>query len=125
MNSTAFQSSLARVLGALGIFGMVVGTLDPLEGCVAILAGSGLIALGQFLGKAERRELAFSLWVFGLIAVGVAAMFGLTAIGGGGGPGHPSSWWLLLAVTYPVGWVLGIVHLVFRLVRRLRRGKAA
>lgn len=75
---------------------MLLGTVDPLEGSLLILPGSGLIALGNFLGKRQRGVIRYWLWVFGLIAVGVAAMFVLSAFGGIGGQSGHSMWWGVL-----------------------------
>ena len=58
--------------------------------------------------------------ILGLIAFGVGAMFVLSAIGGFGGTRGPSMWWGLLILPYPIGWVMGLVSLVFRLVRSAR-----
>jgi len=44
-----------------------------------------------------------------LIAVGVGALFGLSALGGVGGRSGHSMWWLLTVLPYPVGWVMGLV----------------
>jgi hypothetical protein len=40
---------------------------------VVILAGSGLVALGAFLGQGERPLIAYRVWVFILILIGVGA----------------------------------------------------
>ena len=44
----------SRILKAVGGIAMVLGTLDPLEGSLLILPGSGLVALGMYLGGKER-----------------------------------------------------------------------
>ena len=63
---------------------MLAGALDPLEGSVVILVGSGLVTLGTFLGKSDA-ACAFTGFAVALIAVGVGAMFALSAMGGFGG----------------------------------------
>ncbi|MCX7826818.1 MAG: hypothetical protein N2689_14855 [Verrucomicrobiae bacterium] len=99
---------------------MLVGALDPLEGSPVIVAGCGIVTLGTFLSNKGRGLLIYWVWVFILIAVGVGAMFVLSAFGGiGGGSGH-SLWWGLLIVPYPVGWMMGIVSLLLRLIRTVR-----
>lgn len=72
---------------------MLVGALDPLEGAVVILAGSGLVALGTFFGRAERESFPYWILNFILIPVGVGAMFVLSAFGGIGGNSGHSMWW--------------------------------
>ena len=87
---------------------MLVGALDPMEGSVVILPGSGLVALGTFLGQSERRLIAYRVWVFILIAIGVGAMWGLSNAGGIGGKSGHSMWWGVLILPYLIGWSMGI-----------------
>lgn len=98
----------AQVLILVGQIAMLVGAIDPLEGSLAILPGSALVALGTFLGQTERPWLAQRLWAFGLIACGVAVMFGISTVGGLGGRSGHSMWWGLLILPYPIGWLLGL-----------------
>jgi hypothetical protein len=79
-----------------------------LEGSLVILPGSGLVALGTFLGHSQRRWLAYRVGVFILIAIGVGAMWGLTRVGGFGGNSGRSMWWGALMLPYLVGWSMGI-----------------
>jgi purine-cytosine permease-like protein len=116
----------ARILVTLGGIAMLLGTVDPLEGSLLILPGSGLIALGTFIGKSQRSVIRYWLWVFGLIAVGVAAMFVLSAFGGIGGKSGHSMWWGVLMLPYPVGWLMALVGAVLALIRFIKaRGQRA
>ena len=101
---------------------MLLGTVDPLEGSLLILPGSGLIALGTFIGKSQRSVIRYWLWVFGLIAVGVAAMFVLSAFGGIGGKSGHSMWWGIFVLPYPAGWLMALVAGIAGLVRFLKAG---
>jgi hypothetical protein len=104
----------------------VVGTLDPLEGSLLILPGSGLVALGMFLGGRDRRTVLYWTWAFILIAVGVAALFGLSAVGGIGGKEGRSMWWGILLLPYPAGWLMALAGGVAGLVRHFKgKGQAA
>jgi hypothetical protein len=98
----------SRILIIVGSIAMLVGSLDPMEGAVIILPGSGLVALGTFLGQSERRLIAYRVWVFILIAIGVGAMWGLTWVGGIGGKSGHSMWWGVLILPYLIGWSMGI-----------------
>lgn len=110
----------SRFLVALGGLAMLVGAIDPLEGSVVILVGSGLVLLSTILGQAERRRRIYWIWTFALVAFGVAAMFALSAVGGiGEGTGY-SLWWGLFILPYPLGWIMGMVGLSLRLVASLR-----
>lgn len=104
---------------------MLVGALDPLEGSPVILAGSGVVTLGTFLSGSGRGLLIYWIWIFILIAAGVGAMFVLSTLGGIGGRSGHSMWWGLLIVPYPVGWIMGVVSLLFRLISSVRRRQAA
>ena len=98
----------SRILFIAGSIAMLVGALDPMEGSVIILPGSGLVALGTFLGQSERQWIAYRVGVFILIAIGVGAMWGLTIVGGFGGNSGRSMWWGLLTLPYLIGWSMGI-----------------
>jgi len=87
---------------------MLVGAIDPIEGSLLILPGSGLVALGTFLEQGERRLITYRVWVFVLIAIGVGASWGLTMAGGIGGSNGVSPWWAVLILPYPIGWSMGI-----------------
>jgi hypothetical protein len=106
----------ARILLGVGLLGMLAGALDPLEGAVIILPGVGLAALGAFIGKSRYRKLLGLAFV--LAALGVGAIFVMTALGGTGGSTGRSKWWGLVMLPYPVGWILGIAGAILALVKR-------
>lgn len=87
---------------------MLVGALDPLEGSLVILPGSGLVALGTFLNHGERRLLSYRVGVFIMIAIGVGALWGFSMLGGFGGTSGRSNLWGLLILPYLAGWQMGI-----------------
>lgn len=69
----------SRALVIVGFLAIVIGAIDPLEGSLIILPGTTLLALAAWLGKSRHHRLLWLSWV--LVAVGVAAMWGLSAIG--------------------------------------------
>ena len=100
----------ARILFPLGVACILVGSLDPLEGSLLIVPGFGMLAFEAFL--THSRQVRLLVLAFGLVAVGVTAMFVLSSFGGirfGGGSGGLAPWWGLLILPYPIGWVVGIV----------------
>jgi hypothetical protein len=115
----------SRILKVVGCIAMLVGTVDPLEGSLLILPGSGMIALGVYLGGKDRRTVFYWTWAFILIAVGVAALFGLSAIGGIGGKSGHSMWWGMLLLPYPVGWLMAFGGGVVGLVRLFKARRQA
>jgi len=98
----------SRILIITGSLAMLVGAIDPMEGSLVILPGSGLVALGTYLGSSERHLIAYRLGVFILIALGVGALWGLSSAGGFGGRSGLSMWWGLLVLPYLIGWSMGI-----------------
>jgi len=107
----------SRILIAVGSIAVLVRALDPLEGSVVILPGSGIVTLGTFLSNSARRSIIYWTSIFLLISAGVGALFVLSALGGIGGTSGHSMWWGLLILPYPVGWVMGIVSLLFKFIR--------
>lgn len=104
MNATGLGP---RVLVVFGLAALLIGTVDPLEGSVLILLGIAVFALEAWLGASRHRR-AIS-WSLVLTAVGVAALFGLSAVGGVGGRTGRSYWWTVVLLPYPAGWLLGLV----------------
>jgi hypothetical protein len=99
-----------RILVIVGLLAMLLGAIDPLEGSLIILPGSGMVALGAFLGKSRHRRLLY--WAFALIAIGVGALFILSMFGGIGGSTGLSLWWGLIILPYPVGWVICFIGVI-------------
>jgi hypothetical protein len=97
----------SRILTVIGVVALLIGTLDPLEGALVILAASAVIALSAFLARSRFRRLAY--WGFGLTAIGGAWMLIISAFGGFGGETGRSMWWALTLLPYPVGWILCLI----------------
>jgi hypothetical protein len=117
----------ARLLGSnllviVGLLALLIGAVDPLEGALLILPGSGLAALGAGLGQSRHRRLLY--WAFTLIAVGVGLMFWLSLIGGLGGDTGRSLGWAFLLLPYPIGWILGLVGTILSLVAAFKHHQA-
>lgn len=112
--------SWSRWLLIVGLAGMLLGTIDPLEGSLIILPGIALVALGAFLGKSRYRRLLYR--ALALVAVGVGAMWISSAFGGFGGDTGRSIWWgLLILAPYVAGWIVGLVGAIRALVEAFRR----
>jgi len=105
MSTREFWSRLLIIIGSIA---MLVGAVDPMEGSLVILPGSGFVALGTFLGQSERRLVVYRASVFILIAIGVGALWALSSLGGFGGNGGRSMWWGALILPYLIGWSMGI-----------------
>ncbi len=99
-----------RLLLIAGLVLMVLGAVDPLEGSIVILAGSALAALAAHFSHLQRAVAIVTAFI--LIAVGVATLFGFSAVGGIGGNTGRSMWWMLTMVPYPIGWIVGLVAVI-------------
>jgi formylglycine-generating enzyme required for sulfatase activity len=80
MNSRVLWS---RILVIAGCIAMLAGPLHPLDwlGAHLILPGSGMVALGMFLGKDQRGIIRYGmLRIFILLTVIVGALFVLSAV---------------------------------------------
>jgi hypothetical protein len=79
----------------------------------------------MYLGAKGRQTFLYWTWSFILIAVGVGAMFVLSAYGGIGGKSGHSMWWGLFILPYPVGWLMALAAGVAGLVRFFKGRRAA
>ena len=107
------------LLYIMGLLAMIIGAFDPLEGAFIILPGSGLVALGAFLGKSHYRRFIFL--AFGLTVLGVSVVIMWSLFGGVGGDTGISTWWLLTALPYPAGWIMSLLGAVRLLNESFRK----
>lgn len=114
-------SSRYRLLLIAGLVLMIAGAIDPLEGSIVVLAGSAVAAAAVYFGRLARA--AAQVWAFLLVLIGVAVMWGFSAVGGVGGNSGRSIWWLALVAPYPFGWIIGIIAAIHTL-RSRRAAKA-
>ena len=96
-----------------GLILMIAAVLDPLEGSIAVLAGSAIAAAGAVLGRLPRTRVIVIASAF--VAVGVAAMFALSSIGGFGGTSGRSMWLGVLILPYPLGWIGAVAATIMSL----------
>ena len=101
------SSPWPRRLLLAGTIAMFVGVLDPLEGSIVILAA---VAVAAFAARALHSRHAHLLyWALAFTFVGVAMLWGLSAVGGFGGPSGRTMWWAMTLVPYPIGFLLGVI----------------
>jgi hypothetical protein len=110
----------SRTLVMVGLVLVLVGGLDPLEGSLAILVGSGLAALGAYLGQSPRWAVLAVALV--LVALGIAGMIVLSLLGGIGGGSELSPWWGILLVPYVAGLILNVTGVALWAIDALRGG---
>jgi hypothetical protein len=111
----------SQILIGFGSVCILVGSIDPMEGSLLILPGSGLVALGTYLGKCDRKIIRYWVTAFVLIALGVGELWELSAFGGFGGKSGHSMWWGVLVLPYVAGWVMALALIVTTLIGRGRR----
>jgi len=97
----------------LGVVLFLLGTLDPLEGSILILAGSILLAVVSHLFNDPHRKWYKTAAI--LILIGVLALWILSAFGGFGGESDLPYGWALLILPYPAGWLMLLVLFYLRL----------
>lgn len=108
-----------RVIYIIGIIALIIGALDPLEGSVVITTGSLLLTLATYLSHDQHWK-NFMLSLI-LIAIGVFFLFYFSSLGGFGGKSTLSSWWGTLILPYPIGWLMSIVLLIVRAVKKKKQ----
>ena len=72
----------SRILGIVGFLAMLIGAIDPLEGALVILPGIAMVTIGALLGHSRHGKFLTRSLV--LVAVGVGALWALSAVGGFG-----------------------------------------
>lgn len=96
----------ARRLAWIGLAGLLLAVLDPMEGAFIALPFCAVLTVSAFLATSRYRVLLY--WAFGSMFVGVGVLIVLTLIGGIGGSSGRSMWWGLLLVPYPLGWLMAL-----------------
>lgn len=99
---------IPRMLLVAGYAAMLIGALDPMEGALIILIGTGAVAMGTFLSTQSFRLTRFQSTVAASVAFGTAALWALSSLGGFGGVSRLSPWWGLFILPYPLGWLAGL-----------------
>lgn len=110
------KTTLLRIGWLFGVIAMIIGIFDPLEGSVLIVAGSILLAVTSYL-KNDPQWKIFAIASL-MIITGVSFLFYISSLGGFGGDSGRSWWWGALLFPYPAGWLLAIIMLIMRLIRR-------
>ena len=113
------KTKWTRIIYITGVIALIIGILDPMEGSVVIASGSALIALSAYL--THDRHLKIFLVSLIMILIGIFFLFYLSSLGGFGGNATLSWWWGTLILPYPVGWLISIVMLVVRAVKKAKQ----
>jgi hypothetical protein len=101
-----------KILKMVGTAAILIGSLDPMEGSLLILPGSGLVALGHYLERTSPKVTKDWLVIFALNAIGVGALWGFSAVGGFGGDTGRSMWCGLWIMPYLFGWIMALVRII-------------
>ena len=108
-----------RIIYIIGVIALVIGVLDPLEGSVVITSGSSLITLSTYLTKDRHWKIFLASLI--MIIIGVFILFYFSSLGGFGGTSTLSWWWGTLILPYPLGWLMSIILLIVRAVKKAKR----
>jgi hypothetical protein len=112
------KTKLSRIIFIIGVIALIVGAIDPLEGSVLLVAGCALITLSMYMTRDPHWKIFASC--LALIGIGVFFLFYFSSLGGFGGTSSLSWWWGTLILPYPIGWLIAIVTLIVRVVRKSR-----
>jgi hypothetical protein len=110
---------LTRITYITGIVAFIIGAIDPLEGSILIALGSVLITLSFYLIQDRQRKLFMVQSIS--ILFGIIFLFYFSSLGGFGGSSQLSWWWGLLILPYPIGWLIFIILLITRAVKKLKQ----
>jgi len=108
-----------RITYIIGIIALIAGAIDPLEGSVIIVGGSALIALSTQLTHDRHRRIFLITSV--MITMGVCLMLFFSSLGGFGGASTLSWWWCLLILPYPIGWLITIILLIIKAIKKIKK----
>ena len=108
-----------RITYIIGIIALIAGAIDPLEGSVIIAVGSALIALSTHLAHDRNRRIFLITSI--MIITGVCFMFYFSSLGGFGGASTLSWWWCLLILPYPIGWLITVILLIIKAIKKIKK----
>ncbi|MBN8587233.1 MAG: hypothetical protein J0L94_02810 [Rhodothermia bacterium] len=110
------KANWSHVLFMLGVAAVLLGAIDPLEGSIVVFLGSVLLSVSTHFMQDSCRKTFLLAAV--LIAIGTAAMWGFTALGGIGGATPYPMWWAVFTLPYPIGWLVCLYALIRRWMGR-------
>lgn len=87
-----------EALAVPGGLAVLIGGIDPLEGSIVILFGTALLAGSALVARADRVVVAARGIRFALAALGFAAVWTMTFMGGVGGSIGRSMAWVALGL---------------------------
>jgi len=105
-----------NIMYVIGVIAVIIGALDPMEGSLVIAGGSILIALSSFMTNDRYRNLFMT--TAAMILIGVSCLWYISSLGGF----DPKLewWWIAMILPYPLGWLITIITLIIRAVKRLK-----
>lgn len=103
-----------RVVFIIGVAATVIGAIDPMEGSVVIAMASICLALSTYYMR-DRYAKIFIVAAI-MVVFSVAALWYVSSLGGF----DPKKewWWTVILIPYPVGWLISIITLIVRWVKR-------
>ncbi|MBS1537374.1 MAG: hypothetical protein JST20_06460 [Bacteroidetes bacterium] len=113
------NTKLTRVIYIIGVIGLLIGILDPMEGSIVIAFGSVFITISTYLTK----DKYYKLFLISSLSIlfGVFFLFYLSSLGGFGGKSTLSWWWGSLILPYPLGWLMSIIVLLIKTFKKTEK----
>lgn len=110
------KATWARAMYIVGVVALIIGAVDPMEGSVVIAIGSTLAALSTYVTHDRDQKIFFAAMI--MIVLGVFFLFYFSSLGGIGGHSTLSLWWGILILPYPMGWLISIITVIIRAVKK-------
>ena len=110
-----------KIVYIAGIVAFIIGSIDPLEGSVIIGIGSVLLAISTYF--THDRHWRIFVASLAMIIIGIFFLFYLSSLGGFGGKSTLSWWWGVFILPYPIGWLITIITLIVRAIKKFKQRK--
>lgn len=105
-----------RIIYIIGVIALIIGAIDPLEGSIVIVVGCILITLSTYIIHDKHWKIFLASAI--MILAGVFFLFYFSSLGGFGDTSTLSWWWSALILPYPIGWLLSIILLISRSIKK-------
>jgi hypothetical protein len=112
---------ILKILVIAGIFIMLIGAIDPLEGSILMLCGAVLVYISAFLIKSKQRKITLIALIMEVF--GISFLFIFSFLGGIGGKSKYPLWLGVLCLPYIIGWGLSLFGSFFLLKELFKLSK--
>lgn len=105
-----------RYVYSIGVTATIIGAIDPLEGSILIAAGSVLLVVSTFFTRDRHYKIFLTSAI--LILTGVYTLWFVSSLRRVFF--EPYNRWDLLVIPYPTGWLINIIAIIVRAVKKIK-----